>query len=272
MVRRGNGDVDCHELLIGRRRASLERVMPAAWLRAFRGSCGRHEELAVRALEPAVTLGLAGHQFSRERLLAVWAPDLVHRVLGGKVSHSSQGTCAPVRSGQKEAVRLERSPLGCRRPAPASPEMDEAEESFSVRQTDGLATRLRPEDVRSAPVAGEATGMRARAGRRRSRWPPRTDPPRPARGPRSGLPRQEPVSALGRASELRSGRQPPSGGRASQDRERESATGSSGGGSEPNARARAARRACPPGRARGRTTCASGANGSVRRRLPGRGH
>jgi hypothetical protein len=50
--------------------------------------------------------------------------------------------------------------------------VDEAEESFSVGQTDGLATRLRPEDVRSAPVAGEATGMRGeqdsvdRAGRR----------------------------------------------------------------------------------------------------------
>lgn len=77
-----------------------------------------------------------------------------------------------VRSGQKEAVRVERSPLGCRRPAPASPEVDEAEEPFSVRQTDGLATRLCPEDVRSAPVAGKATGMRGeqdgvdRAGRR----------------------------------------------------------------------------------------------------------
>ena len=102
VVRRGNGDVDCHELLIGRRRASLERVMPAAWLRAFRGPCGRHEELAVRALEPAVTLGLAGHQFSRERLLAVWTPDLVHRVLGGKVSHSSQGTCAQSVQGRKK--------------------------------------------------------------------------------------------------------------------------------------------------------------------------
>ena len=102
VVRRGNGDVDCHELLIGRRRASLERVMPAAWLRAFRGPCGRHEELAVRALEPAVTLGLAGDQFSRERLLAVWAPDLVHRVLGGKVSHSSQGTCAQSVQGRKK--------------------------------------------------------------------------------------------------------------------------------------------------------------------------
>jgi hypothetical protein len=38
--------------------------------------------------------------------------------------------------------------------------MDEAEEPFAVRQTDGLATRLCPEDVRSAPVAGKATGMR----------------------------------------------------------------------------------------------------------------
>jgi hypothetical protein len=39
--------------------------------------------------------------------------------------------------------------------------VDEAEESFSVGQTDGLATGFRPEYVRSAPVAGEATGMRA---------------------------------------------------------------------------------------------------------------
>jgi hypothetical protein len=50
--------------------------------------------------------------------------------------------------------------------------MDEAEEPFSVRQTDGLATRLCPQDARSAPVAGEATGVRGeqdrvdRAGRR----------------------------------------------------------------------------------------------------------
>jgi hypothetical protein len=38
--------------------------------------CG-HEELAVRALEAAVALCLAGDQFGRERLLAVWAHDLV---------------------------------------------------------------------------------------------------------------------------------------------------------------------------------------------------
>lgn len=50
--------------------------------------------------------------------------------------------------------------------------MDEPEEPFSVRQTDGLATRLCSEDVRGAPVAGKATGMRGeqdgvdRAGRR----------------------------------------------------------------------------------------------------------
>ena len=50
--------------------------------------------------------------------------------------------------------------------------MDEAEEPFSVGQTDGLATRLCPEDARSAPVAGKSTGVRGeqdridRAGRR----------------------------------------------------------------------------------------------------------
>jgi hypothetical protein len=50
--------------------------------------------------------------------------------------------------------------------------VDEPEEPFSVRQTDGLTTRLCPEDARSAPVAGKATGMRGeqdgvdRAGRR----------------------------------------------------------------------------------------------------------
>jgi len=38
--------------------------------------------------------------------------------------------------------------------------MDEAEKPFSVGQADGLATDLCPEDVRSAPVAGKATGMR----------------------------------------------------------------------------------------------------------------
>jgi hypothetical protein len=50
--------------------------------------------------------------------------------------------------------------------------VDEAEEPFSVGQTDGLATGLRPEDVRGAPVAGKTTSMRGeqdgvdRAGRR----------------------------------------------------------------------------------------------------------
>jgi hypothetical protein len=38
--------------------------------------------------------------------------------------------------------------------------VDEAEEPFSVRQTDGFATSLCPEDVRCAPVAGKAAGMR----------------------------------------------------------------------------------------------------------------
>ena len=153
----------------------------------------------------------------------------------------------------------------------------------SFRGGSGRGTVLRQADrrPRDPPSSGgrvECASSRRgrehalRAGRRRSRWPPRTDPPRPARGPRSGRPRQEPVSARGRASELRSARQPLSGGRAFPDRERESATGSSGGGSEPNARVRAARRACPPGRARVRTTCGSGANGSVRRRRPGHGH
>jgi hypothetical protein len=35
-----------------------------------------HEELAVRALEPTVALGLAGDQLGRERLLAVGADNL----------------------------------------------------------------------------------------------------------------------------------------------------------------------------------------------------
>jgi hypothetical protein len=32
----------------------------------------------------------------------VWTPDLVHRVLGGKVTHSSQGTCAQSVQGRKK--------------------------------------------------------------------------------------------------------------------------------------------------------------------------
>jgi hypothetical protein len=40
------------------------------------GPVDGHEELAVRALEPAVALGLAGDQLGRERLLAVWADNL----------------------------------------------------------------------------------------------------------------------------------------------------------------------------------------------------
>jgi hypothetical protein len=47
----------------------------------------RHEEPAVRAFEAPVALGLTGHQFGRERLLAVGAHDLACRLLGGDLGH-----------------------------------------------------------------------------------------------------------------------------------------------------------------------------------------
>ncbi len=153
VIRRRNCDVDCHELPIRRLQASRERVMPVAWLRAFGCPGGRHEELAMRALEPAVTLGLAGDQFGRERLLAMRAPDLVQRILSGNVGHRAK-VHAGRPLGQKETVRLERSPLGRRRLAPRSSEMDEPEEAFAVREPDRFAARLRSEGSRGTPVTG----------------------------------------------------------------------------------------------------------------------
>src|SRR5438034_8857874 len=72
--------------------------------RLLSGSIGRNEQLAVRALEPAVTLGLARDQLGRERLLAVGTHDLVRGVLCGDVRHVVHGTCrrgagAPGRRG-----------------------------------------------------------------------------------------------------------------------------------------------------------------------------
>jgi hypothetical protein len=53
----------------------------------------RYEQLAMRALEAAVPLGVAGHQPGRERLLAVRTHDLVRGVRCGEVRHAVHGTC-----------------------------------------------------------------------------------------------------------------------------------------------------------------------------------
>ena len=98
-----------------------------------------HEEPAVRALEAPVALGLAGHQFGRERLLAMGTDDLVDRLLGGHLGHLAK---LPV-LGEVEAVVLERCPLRWRRIAASGPEVDQAEEPFAVRQADRIAPRLR---------------------------------------------------------------------------------------------------------------------------------
>jgi hypothetical protein len=82
----------------------------------------------VRALEAPVTLGLTGQQFSRERLLAVRADDLGHRLLGGDLGHVAK---LPV-LGQVEAVVLEWRSLRRRRVATRSPEVDQAEEPLAV--------------------------------------------------------------------------------------------------------------------------------------------
>ena len=81
------------------------------------------------ALEAPVALGLTGHQFSRERLLAVGADDLVLRLLGGDLGHLAK---LPV-LGEVEAVFLEWRSLRRRRIAARSPEMDQAEEPLAVR-------------------------------------------------------------------------------------------------------------------------------------------
>ena len=80
------------------------------------------------ALEAPMTLGLTGHQLSREGLLAVGAHDLVRRLLGGDLGHLST---LPV-LGQVEAVVLEWRPLRRRRVATRSPEVDQAEEPLAV--------------------------------------------------------------------------------------------------------------------------------------------
>ena len=63
---RGQGSVEGHPTAIGRTALGLDARR-------------RHEELAVRALEPAVALGCACHQVGLERLLAVGAGDLARR-------------------------------------------------------------------------------------------------------------------------------------------------------------------------------------------------
>jgi hypothetical protein len=68
----------------------------------------------MRTLEAPVTLGLAGHQLGRERLLAVGADDLVRRLLGGDLGHVAT-LPASLALGQEEAVVLERRPLRWRR-------------------------------------------------------------------------------------------------------------------------------------------------------------
>jgi hypothetical protein len=94
----------------------------------------------VGAFEAPVALGLTGNQLSRERLLAVGADDLLHRLLGGDLGHLAK---LPV-LGQVEAVGLEWCPLRRRGIAARSPEMDQAEEPLAVRQPDRIAPRLRP--------------------------------------------------------------------------------------------------------------------------------
>jgi hypothetical protein len=56
------------------------------------GSVSRDEQLAVGALEAPVALRLTGHQFSRERLLAMWADDLVLR-LRANLGHGAKVPC-----------------------------------------------------------------------------------------------------------------------------------------------------------------------------------
>jgi hypothetical protein len=57
-------------------------------LEALRGSVGRDEELAVRALEAPMACGLPGDQLGRERLLAMRADDLLRGLMCGKIGHA----------------------------------------------------------------------------------------------------------------------------------------------------------------------------------------
>jgi hypothetical protein len=56
----------------------------------MRGSVYRHEQLAVRALEAAVALGLPRDQLGGEGLLAMRADDFSEAVCGGDVGHLSK--------------------------------------------------------------------------------------------------------------------------------------------------------------------------------------
>src|SRR5262249_41579873 len=120
LIRAGIGNVNSHDSLIGKPRASLERgtcpgTVPGRVLAGV-GAVSWHEELAMRALETAVPLGLAGDQLGREGLLAVRADDLLGLRLGVHLRHvpkvptagrSGTTQAAPVRvpSGRTEATR-----------------------------------------------------------------------------------------------------------------------------------------------------------------------
>jgi hypothetical protein len=138
-----------------KRRSKFPRKS-AAFARLALCAVRRYEKAAVRALEAPVTLGLAGQQFGRERLLAVRAHDLVPRFLGGDLGHVA--TLPVLR--KVEAVLLERRALRWRRIAARRPEMDQAEEPLALRQADCIAAGLRAEHMRCPPVAREPTRVR----------------------------------------------------------------------------------------------------------------
>ena len=119
----------------------------------------RYEKAAVRAFETPVTFRLAGHQFGRERLLAVRAHDLVRRLLGGDLGHvATLPACSVL--GQKEPVIRQRRSLGCWRIAARRPEVDQAEEPLAVRQADRVTPGLGAKHPWCSPVAREPARVR----------------------------------------------------------------------------------------------------------------
>jgi hypothetical protein len=100
------------------------------------------EQLAVRALEAAVTLGVACDQLRGKGLLAMRTDDLLRRVLCGGFGHVSK-VHPHLALRKKEPVVLDRGAFLRRRRRARDAEMDQAEETLTVRKTERFASRSR---------------------------------------------------------------------------------------------------------------------------------
>ena len=233
------------------------------------GAVGRNEELAVRTLEAAVALGLAGDQLRRERLLAMGAHDLDAASSRAGTSVTVPPYLPPSSYGRKKRYVLERRSLRRRRIAARGARGGSSPRN---RSPSGRPTASRPAFVRKharrAPVPGESTRVRGeqhdvdRARRRADVLLVLLQIPDQHGGREDERRRTLELRRFGRSGSLL---QPVQGLRAER---RGSARDSCDGGSAPSVRARAARRRPQAPRDRDRTTCASVANAYSLRTTP----